>query len=118
MLVYALSPKTAVRFSYKDIVWSDLGGMIVKGIPKVVRRAANMLRPMFLNRLVLTLGGGAAMSAMSIRNNLDSISDVVGFRYRCGGHAAGKRAVERGEPRRHHADLPTHDNEAVIPANR
>lgn len=78
LLVYALSPKTAVRFSHKDIVWSDLGGMIVKGIPKVVRRAANMLRPMFLNRLVLTLGGGAAMSAMSIRNNLDSIGDVVG----------------------------------------
>ncbi len=78
LLVYALSPKTAVRFSRKHIAWSELGSMIVMSLPKAIRRMANMLRPLFLNHLVLALGGGAAMSAMSIRNNLDSIGDVVG----------------------------------------
>ena len=78
LLVYALSPNPAVRFSHKHIAWSELGGMIVVSMLKAVRRVANMLRPLFLNHLVLALGGGAAMSAMSIRNNLDSIGDVVG----------------------------------------
>ena len=52
--------------------------MIVMGLPKAIRRVANMLRPLVLNHLVLFLGGGAAMSAMSIRNSLDGIGDVVG----------------------------------------
>lgn len=78
LLVYALSPKTAVRFSHKHAEWSSLGNMIAMSLPKAIRRVANMLRPLFLNHLVLALGGGAAMSAMSIRNNLDSIGDVVG----------------------------------------
>ena len=78
LLVYALSPKTAVRFSCKHIAWSELGNMIKMSLPKAIRRLANMLRPLFLNHLVLALGGSSAMSAMSIRNNLDSIGDVVG----------------------------------------
>ena len=52
--------------------------MVTMGLPKAVRRVANMLRPLFLNHLVLALGGGAAMSAMSIRNSLDGFGDVVG----------------------------------------
>lgn len=78
LLVYALSPRSTIHFSFTGIVWSELGPMVVMGLPKAIRRVANMLRPLFLNRLVLLLGGSAAMSAMSIRNSLDGIGDVVG----------------------------------------
>ena len=78
LLVYSLRSSSPVRFSHKDIVWSDLGSMVAMGLPKAIRRVANMLRPIFLNHLVLALGGGAAMSAMSIRNSLDGMGDVVG----------------------------------------
>ena len=78
LLVYALSPRSTIHFSFTGIVWPELGSMVVMGLPKAIRRVANMLRPLFLNRLVLLLGGSAAMSAMSIRNSLDGIGDVVG----------------------------------------
>ena len=78
LLVYSLGSKSPVHFSHKDADWSQLGSMVAMGLPKAIRRIANMLRPLFLNRLVLALGGGAAMSAMSVRNNLSDIGDVVG----------------------------------------
>ena len=78
LVIYALSPKSTIHFSFKGIAWSEMGSMVVMGLPKAIRRIANMLRPLFLNRLVLALGGSFAMSAMSIRNSLDGIGDVVG----------------------------------------
>ena len=78
LLGYATSPKSSIRFSIRDIEWKELGSMVAMGLPKAIRRVANMLRPLILNRLVLTLGGSAAMSAMTIRNSLDGLGDVVG----------------------------------------
>lgn len=78
LFAYVARPKSAFHFNFRNIEWSELGSMIVMGLPKAIRRIANMLRPLFLNRLVLFLGGSAAMSAMSIRNSLDGIGDVVG----------------------------------------
>ena len=78
LLIYSLRSKSLVRFSHRDVVWSDLGRMVAMGLPKAIRRVANMLRPLFLNHLVLALGGGTAMSVMSIRNSLEGIGDVVG----------------------------------------
>lgn len=78
LLGYATSPKSSIRFSIRDIEWKELGSMVAMGLPKAIRRVANMLRPLILNRLVLTLGGSAAMSAMTIRNSLDGMGDVVG----------------------------------------
>ena len=78
LLSYARSPKSSIRFSIRDIEWSKFGRMVTMGLPKAIRRGANMLRPLLLNRFVLTLGGSAAMSAMSIRNSLDGMGDVVG----------------------------------------
>ena len=90
-LVYSLGSKSPVHFSHKDADWSQLGGMVAMGLPKAIRRIANMLRPLFLNRLVLALGGGAAMSAMSVRNNLSDIGDdtwSAGECPNCGGEFA------------------------------
>lgn len=78
LLLYAIRPKSSISFVFKEIAWAELGGMVAMGLPKAIRRVANMLRPIFLNRLVLALGGSAAMSAMSIRNSLDGMGDVVG----------------------------------------
>ena len=78
LLPYVVGPTSTIHFSLADIAWKELSGMVLMGLPKAIRRVANMLRPIFLNRLVLALGGSAAMSAMSIRNSLDGIGDVVG----------------------------------------
>ena len=78
LLVHSVRSKSSVHVSVKNIVWSELGEMVAMGLPKAIRRVANMLRPVFLNHLVLALGGAAAMSSMSIRNSLDGIGDVVG----------------------------------------
>ena len=78
LLVYSLSAKSAVHFSHKDAEWSKLGSMIAMGLPKAIRKGANIVRPLFLNHLVLIIGGSTAMSAMATRNSLDSLGDVVG----------------------------------------
>lgn len=78
LLAYVIGPNCTVGFSLRGAAWARLGSMIVMGLPKAIRRVANMLRPIFMNRLVISLGGSVAMSAMSIRNSLEGIGDVVG----------------------------------------
>ena len=78
LLAYVMGPSSTVRFALHGAAWARLGSMIIMGLPKAIRRVANMLRPLFLNRLVIALGGSVAMSAMSIRNSLEGIGDVVG----------------------------------------
>ena len=78
LLVYSLSSKSSVRFSRKDADWSKFGTMVAMGLPKAIRKAANIFRPLLLNNLVLIIGGSTAMSAWATRNSMDSIGDVVG----------------------------------------
>lgn len=78
LLVYSLSSKSSVRFSHKDADWSKFGTMVAMGLPKAIRKAANIFRPLLLNNLVLIIGGSTAMSAWATRNSMDSIGDVVG----------------------------------------
>ena len=78
LVIYVINSKSSIHFLVKGIPWNEAGYMIRNGLPKATRRVANMLRPLMLNRLVLYLGGSAAMTAMSIRNSRDGIGDVVG----------------------------------------
>lgn len=78
LLVYSLSSKSSVHFSRKDADWSKFGTMVAMGLPKAIRKAANIFRPLLLNNLVLIIGGSTAMSAWATRNSMDSIGDVVG----------------------------------------
>ena len=78
LLVFSLSSKSSVHFSRKDADWSKFGTMVAMGLPKAIRKAANIFRPLLLNNLVLIIGGSTAMSAWATRNSMDSIGDVVG----------------------------------------
>lgn len=57
LLVYSLSSKSSVHFSRKDADWSKFGTMVAMGLPKAIRKAANIFRPLLLNNLVLIIGG-------------------------------------------------------------
>ena len=78
LLIYSISSKSPVHFSHKDADWSQFGHMIAMGLPKAIRRAAGIIRPLMLNHLVLIIGGSTAMSAWSARNSLDTLGDTVG----------------------------------------
>ena len=47
------------------------------GIPIFVRRTCNTLRPILVNTIVITIGSGTAMSAMSMRNNFSNITECL-----------------------------------------
>ncbi len=53
-------------------------GMLSNGTEKATRRLINVIRPMVLNTLIISYGGAMAMSALSIRNNLDGLAGVMG----------------------------------------
>ena len=78
LIVYLIKKKSSIHFMITGVPWGETAAMIETGLPKATRRVSNMLRPLMLNRMVIFLGGSAAMSAMSIRNSLDGIGDVVG----------------------------------------
>ena len=50
--------------------------MLSLGTEKAWRRFGNVLRPVFINRLILFYGSAAAMTAMSIRNNVTNFTEV------------------------------------------
>lgn len=47
------------------------------GIPIFVRRICNTLRPILVNTIVIAIGSGTAMSAMSMRNNFSNITECL-----------------------------------------
>lgn len=78
LLTHFLGRNCSVRFSLSDLKTSELRDILKIGLPKATRRLANTLRPLCLNRLVLRYGAAVAMSAMSIRNNLNDLMDIFG----------------------------------------
>ena len=51
--------------------------MLSFGTEKAWRRFGNVLRPVFINKLILFYGGAAAMTAMSIRGNISDLTEVL-----------------------------------------
>ena len=52
--------------------------MLTNGGEKAIKRLANTLRPIVLNTIIISYGGTAAMSALSIRNNFSDFAEILG----------------------------------------
>lgn len=78
LLTHFLGKNCSVRFTLSDLNVPELWDILKIGLPKATKRLANSLRPLCLNRMVLHYGAAAAMSAMSIRNNLNNLMDIFG----------------------------------------
>lgn len=78
LLIHFFSKHCTVHFSFSRLHLLELLNILKIGLPKATKRLANMLRPLCLNALVLSYGTVRAMSAMSVRNNLNNMMDIVG----------------------------------------
>ena len=56
----------------------DFLNMLSNGGEKAVKRLANTLRPVILNRIIISYGGAVAMSVLSVRNNFANFVDIFG----------------------------------------
>lgn len=61
------------RVSVKEFL-----NMLTTGSEKAVRRLANTLRPIILNTVIISYGGAAAMSVLSVRNNFSNFVEIFG----------------------------------------
>ena len=52
--------------------------LLHKGSPKAVRRCANAMRPIFMNRLIMAAAGSAGVAALSVQGNLRAFSGTLG----------------------------------------
>jgi len=55
-----------------------LPGILYKGSSMGVRRLANVIRPIVINNFIIALGGTAAMTALSIKNNVGQFAEIFG----------------------------------------
>lgn len=78
LLTHFFSKHCTVHFTTADLNIPELLNILKIGLPKATKRLANTLRPLCINALVLNYGAAAAMSAMSVRNNLNNLMDIFG----------------------------------------
>lgn len=57
--------------------FSELKDVIVTGIPSALNRACMTVRGIFLNHLLMTLGGSLAVSALAVQNNINQLLSSV-----------------------------------------
>lgn len=57
--------------------FSDIWEMIKSGSDTLVLSAVNVIRPIFLNSLIITAGGSAAMAVLSVYNNLNGFVSFI-----------------------------------------
>ena len=52
--------------------------VLPKGLMMGVRRLANVIRPILINNYIIMLGGTAAMTALSVKNNVSNFAEILG----------------------------------------
>lgn len=78
LLTHFFGKNCTVRFVLSDLNVPELLDILKIGLPKATKRLANTLRPLCLNGLVLKYGATVGMSAMSVRNNVNNLVDILG----------------------------------------
>lgn len=58
------------RLSLSGFSFGGLAEIMKIGLPKASKRLCNTLRPLFINRWIIFVGTGAAMSALAVENSL------------------------------------------------
>lgn len=69
---------TLFNFSFRGLLYREIPEMFVTGIPTANSRLCGTLRTFALNRLLLTLGGSIAVTALSTQTNMYNIFSSVG----------------------------------------
>ena len=66
------------HFVKPDVPFREFVQMLSNGSEKAIKRLANTLRPIVLNMIIISYGGAAAMSVLSVRNNFSNFVEIFG----------------------------------------
>lgn len=78
LLTNFLRKHSAFRFSFRAIRPSVLPRMLRVGLPKLTRHGCKLLAPLFVNNLVIAVGGSPAMAALSMEGTIMALCTVPG----------------------------------------
>ena len=67
-----------LRFVKPDVKPKEFFTMLADGSEKAIKRLANIIRPVALNIIIISYGGTAAVSALSVRNNFSGFVEIAG----------------------------------------
>ena len=67
-----------LSFVKPNVSVRDFLQMLGNGGEKAIKRLLNTIRPIILNSIIITYGGTAAMTALSIRNNFSNFAEMFG----------------------------------------
>ena len=74
---FFLRKDRVLHFVRPDVPAREFFRMLAHGWEKATRRLANTLRPIVLNAIIISTGGVAAMSALSVRNNFANFAEII-----------------------------------------
>lgn len=78
LCTFFLNKDRTLRFVRANVSVKEFLKMLSNGSEKAVRRLANTLRPVILNSVIISYGGAAAMSVLSVRNNFSNFAEIYG----------------------------------------
>ncbi|MCQ2437481.1 MAG: hypothetical protein MJ099_03675, partial [Clostridia bacterium] len=78
MLANFFRKRSAFRFSPKHVKPTVLFSVVKLGTPNLTRQGCRLIAPLTINRMILAVGGSAAMAAMSVLNTLLAICTSPG----------------------------------------
>lgn len=76
LFTHFLKKERMLAFHPVPIRFRDIKEIVILSLPKAVHQLAGVIRPIFLNLLVVSVGGSLAMSVMSIRTQLSDFVDI------------------------------------------
>ncbi len=70
LLAHFLKKDSIFKFRPREIHWKETKSLISRGVPMAVNRLSYCLKIVILNHITLAVSGTAALTALSIQNNL------------------------------------------------
>ncbi len=78
LLIFFMKKRRMLHFVKPDVPVKEFVMMLTNGSEKAIRRIANTLRPIIINKVIVSYGGIAAISALSVRNNFSNFAEIYG----------------------------------------
>lgn len=76
-MIYFLSKKSVFRFSREDISWKKIRELVMGGMPNVVSMAASVVFVLLMNRILMGIGGSAAVAAFSVISTVGGAGNCI-----------------------------------------
>ena len=76
-MIYFLSGRCVFTFSLKLVTWKKIRELFVGGIPTVFTMASSVILVFVLNKILLPVGGSAAVAAFSVMMTIGNASNCI-----------------------------------------